>query len=417
MVDPTTSDERSDGGDGAGMVTAAGTDTSLRVTADDLAARMAGLEAIGAGPDGVTRLPWSAEDERTGRWFAAQAEALGLRVERDAAGNRWALPEGDGPWWAVGSHLDSVRGGGRFDGPLGVVAAFAVAARSSRPIAVVSFADEEGARFNTPTFGSRALAGVLDVPDALARVDEDGITMAEALAAAGVDPDGLADAPEGLARIRGFVELHIDQSLDLVGAGVPFATVSGLAARMRLALELDGTADHAGTTPMDERRDAMAAAARIVVAALDLADDGMRVTSGRLLVEPNARTTIASRVRVWLDVRAPTPEILGGYEQRWRARARELADAGRVGLAIRVESRSQGASFDPDLRQRLRGPDGDERLCFAGHDAGNVAPHRPAAMVLVRNPTGISHSPEEFVTLEDAAAGATRILEVLEGLG
>lgn len=388
----------------------------LRVTADDLAARMAGLEAIGTGPDGVTRLPWSSEDEQTGRWFAEQAAAAGLRVERDAAGNRWALPPGEGPWWAVGSHLDSVHGGGRFDGPLGVVAAFAVAARSSRPIAVVSFADEEGARFNTPTFGSRALAGVLDVPDALARVDADGVSMAEALRAAGVDPDGLADAPAGLDRIRGFVELHIDQSLDLEGAGVPFAAVAGLAARRRLAIELGGTSDHAGTTPMDERRDAMAAAARIVVAALDLAEDGMRVTPGRVLVEPNARTTIASRARVWLDVRAATPEVLDAYERTWRARAQELADAGRVDLEIRVESRSAGATFDPDLRALLRGSDGVEVLCFAGHDAGNVALHRPAAMVLVRNPTGISHSPEELVTLEDAAAGATRILEVLEQL-
>src|SRR5690242_17754755 len=159
------------------------TDTgdSVVIDAGDLADRMAGLEPIGLGADGTTRLAWTPEDDATGAWFAAQAEALGLRVERDAAGNRWALPTGDGPWWAVGSHLDSVRSGGRFDGALGVVAAFAVAARCSKPVAVVSFADEEGARFNTPTFGSRALTGVLDVDDVLGRRDDDGVTLADAM--------------------------------------------------------------------------------------------------------------------------------------------------------------------------------------------------------------------------------------------
>ncbi|WP_320669441.1 hydantoinase/carbamoylase family amidase [Patulibacter defluvii] len=386
------------------------------VTAADLTERLAGLDPIGVGPAGVTRLPWSPEDEATGRWFADQAAAIGLRVERDAAGNRWALPAGEGPWWTVGSHLDSVRDGGRFDGPLGVAVAFAVAARCRRPLAVVSFADEEGARFNTPTFGSRALAGLLDVDDALVRTDDTGTTMAAAMAAAGVDPEGLRETGAALDRIAGFVELHIDQSRDVDAAGVPFAVASGLAARRRLAIELRGTADHAGTTPMDERRDALAVAARIVVAALELADERMRVTTGRLVVEPNARTTIASRVDAWLDLRAPAPELLDDFERRWRAAAVELATAGRVDLAIRRESRSGGAVFDPELRARLRGDDGIETLCFAGHDAGNVAIHRPAAMVLVRNPTGISHSPDEEVALEDAAAGATRILRVLDEL-
>lgn len=388
------------------------------ITAADLAARLADLDQIGIGTDGATvnRLPWTPEDERTGRWFAEQATAIGLRVERDPAGNRWALPEGDGPWWVVGSHLDSVRDGGRFDGPLGVAAGFAVAAHTSRPLAVVSFADEEGARFNTPTFGSRAVAGVLDVPDALARVGEDGVSMADAMHGAGVDPNRLGDATQALARIRGFVELHIDQSLDLVTAGVPYAVASGLAARRRLAIELGGTADHAGTTSMEDRRDAMAVGARIVVAALDRIEDGMRVTPGRLLVEPNARTTIASRVQLWLDVRAPAPDVLDAYELGWREQAQAIADAGRVDLTIRLESRSDGSSFDADLRAALRGANGMETLCFAGHDAGNVALHKPAAMVLVRNPTGISHSPQEHVSLEDAAAGASRILAVIEQL-
>ena len=131
-----------------------------------------------------------AEDAACRAWFEAQAAASGLRVERDPAGNLWACPPRDAPWWGVGSHLDSVRGGGRYDGPLGVACGFEIAAASRAPVAVISFADEEGARFNTPTFGCKALAGRLDLPALLARRDEHGVALGEAMRAAGVDPGG-----------------------------------------------------------------------------------------------------------------------------------------------------------------------------------------------------------------------------------
>ena len=156
------------------------------------------------------------------------------------------MPDAPAPWWATGSHLDSVRRGGRFDGALGVAAGFAVAARARAPVAVIAFADEEGARFNTPTFGSRALAGRLDVADVLARTDDDGVTLADAMRAAGADPGGLAEAPAWLERLRGFLELHIDQTRDLARAGAPAGTVRALASRMRLARR---AARAAPTTP------------------------------------------------------------------------------------------------------------------------------------------------------------------------
>jgi len=386
------------------------------ITADDIAARLATLEPIGLRDGATTRLAWTPEDAAAGAWFDAQARAGGLRCERDRAGNRWALPPGGGPWWAVGSHLDSVRDGGRFDGALGVACAFAVAASSSRPVAVVAFADEEGARFNTPTFGSRALTGALDVDDALARTDGDGVTLAEAMRDAGVDPDRLRDAPADLDRVRGLLELHIDQSRDVDATGAPFGVVTGLAARMRLVLEVRGRADHAGTTAMEERSDATAVAARIVVAALDLAIVGLRVTPGRVLTEPNAPTTIARRTRVWLDARGPDPAALRAFEAGLRERAAALAEAGRVEHDLRVEARSDGTTFDPDLRARLRRGGAPEVLCFAGHDAGLIAVRRPAAMVLVRNRTGVSHAPDEHVDLADAAAAATAMRETLEAV-
>jgi N-carbamoyl-L-amino-acid hydrolase len=390
----------------------------------DLAARLDALAPIGRSASGTDRLAWTPEDLAAGEWFAAQAASCGLEVSRDAAGNRWATPPGAGPWWAVGSHTDSVRSGGAYDGALGVAAAFAVAGAASVPVAVVSFADEEGARFNTPTFGSRALTGILDVDDVLARRDDAGVTLAEAMRAAGVDPDGLARAPEALSRLRGFLELHIDQSRDVDSAGVPAGVVAGLASRLRARLTFTGESDHAGTTPPEDRRDALAAAARLLVAADELrgaaeSDPPMRCTAGRMLIEPNALTSIPAHVTAWLDARAPAPAVLDAWLAALRTRAAELADASGVVIAIAVESRGAGVTFDAGLRARLVDAAGGgvpEVLCWAGHDAGILAPHVPAAMVLVRNATGVSHSAAEHVELADAAAAATLILTTLEGL-
>jgi beta-ureidopropionase / N-carbamoyl-L-amino-acid hydrolase len=393
------------------------------IGAGDLSARLEPLMPIGRGPRGTTRLAWSDEDAAAGEWFREQAAGAGLRVERDPAGNLWAAPDSPPPWWAVGSHLDSVREGGSFDGALGVAAGFEVAARAAAgrdagagpaaPIAVISFADEEGARFNTPTFGSRALTGALDL-GVLDRVDRDGVRLADAMRAAGVDPAGIERAPEWLARLRGFVELHIDQTTELERAGVPAGVVRGLASRMRLRAEIEGRADHAGTTPPADRRDALGAAARLIVAALDGSGEGLVATASRIEVEPNALTTVPARASVWLDARGPDPERVEG----WRTEV-EALDVG-LPVALALESRSPGCEFDAGLRSRLvalseeLGARAPEMNCYAGHDAGLIAAQLPAAMVLVRNETGVSHSPEESVELDDAAFGAELVLRLIE---
>jgi N-carbamoyl-L-amino-acid hydrolase len=389
------------------------------IEASDLAKRLEPLVPIGLGPLGTTRLAWTEEDAATGEWFREQAAASGLRVERDPAGNLWAVPGAPPPWWAVGSHLDSVREGGSFDGALGVVAGFEVAARLAEdgapPVAVISFADEEGARFNTPTFGSRALTGVLD-PSVLDRADREGVRLADAMRAAGVDPAGIGAAPEWLPRLRGFVELHIDQTTELHRAGVPAGVVRGLASRMRLRAEIEGRADHSGTTPPADRRDALAAAARLIVAALDRSGDGLVATASRIEVEPNALTTVPAHASVWLDARAPEAERV----EAWWAEVQAL-DVG-LPVALTLESRSAGCEFDAELRSRLVSLSGEmgapapEMHCYAGHDAGLLAPRLSAAMVLVRNETGVSHSPDEQVDLEDAAFGAELVLRLLREL-
>jgi N-carbamoyl-L-amino-acid hydrolase len=377
------------------------------IDAGELRDRLAGLEPIGLGDDGTTRLAWTAELAAAEAWFGEQAAAAGLQVERDPAGSLWAVPSSGGPWWATGSHLDSVRRGGRFDGALGVAAGFAVAERVPG-VAVIAFADEEGARFNTPTFGSRALVGRLS-DDVLGRVDDDGVALSEAMRAFGVDPSRLGDSVGWLDRLRGFLELHIDQTQELSALGAPAGSVRSLAARMRLALRFVGRADHAGTTRRSERRDALAAAARVIVAADELAggDEDFLVTAARLLVEPNAFTTVPSEVRLWIDARTPDGELLS----KWRSSVAAAASELDVEVDLNTASYSDAVEFDPGVRAALGSL--PELVCFAGHDAGILAPRIPAGMVFVRNATGVSHSPDEHVELDDAAVAAQSLQSAL----
>ena len=390
------------------------------ISGEGIARRLNALEQIGVGPQGVVRMAWSPEDAASAAWFSDQAAEIGLAVERDPAGNLWACPKEQPPWWAVGSHLDSVRGGGRFDGPLGVACGFEIAASSAEPIAVLSFADEEGARFNTPTFGSKALAGKLDIASVLQRRDEAGVALGEAMRASGVEPEGISEAPRWLHRLAGFVEIHIDQTTELARARVPVGIVSSLASRRRLEVDIRGRADHAGTTPRAERHDALSAAAHLIVAAEELAEGPgeLTVTASRILAEPNAPTTIAAHVRLWLDARAPDPDAVAAWARRVAEEAIEIALRTRVEITISEASRSDGVEFSDRVRSALRHAGEDtaggfvpEVVCFAGHDAGVLSDVTPAGMVLVRNASGISHSPDESVDLADAAIAA-RVVEL-----
>jgi len=389
-----------------------------------LAERLAGLDPIGTGAGGVRRLAWTDQDRATRAWFEEQAKTTGLTVSRDPAGNLWACPNTAPPWWGVGSHLDSVREGGRFDGPLGVAAGFELADRAGLPLAVISFADEEGARFNTPTFGSKALTGVLD-SEVLARTDDDGVMLADAISADGLKPDTLRDAREWLDRLRGFIELHIDQDTRLAEAGAPVGIVTSLASRMRLEVKFTGRADHAGTTPPAHRRDALGTAARLMIAAEEIGAElgELTVTSSRILVKPNATTTVAAGVRLWIDARSVDPERPPRWLARLREHAERLAASTRVEIAITIASQSAGQEFSPRIRAHLHaageallGRPVPESVCFAGHDAGVLAARIPAAMVLVRNATGISHAPEEHVELADAETGIRVIARALGAL-
>jgi N-carbamoyl-L-amino-acid hydrolase len=391
------------------------------ITAQDLAARMAGLEEIGVAPDGTMRLAWTPEAGALRTWFAEQAAGLGLEFEEDPAGNLWAVPRDPAPWWGVGSHLDSVRGGGRYDGPLGVAAGFEVAAhafsaargalprrRGGRPL--------QHADLRQP--GSRRAPRLRRGAGAAGR----GGDLARRGDGRGRRRSGRAGARPRVARPAARISRAAHrQTRELADAGHALGVVSSLASRARLQLDLHGRADHAGTTRRDERRDAMSAAARLIVDAEALAEPtpGFVVTAARVLVEPNALTTVPSHVRVWLDARVPDSGVLDGWCRALEARAAELAEQRGVAIEVRTASRSAGIAFDPAVRAALSQAAGErapEVVCFAGHDAGVLAERIPAGMIFVRNASGISHSPDEHVELADSAAAASVLLRALEQL-
>jgi N-carbamoyl-L-amino-acid hydrolase len=392
-------------------------------------ALFADLARIGAHADGpgCTRLAWSDEDLSARAWFAAAAEARGMDVDVDRNGNLWA-------WWGepdaaavvTGSHLDTVARGGAYDGALGVVSAFAAVDGLRRrgvgigatSLAVVAFADEEGARFNTPTFGSSLLTGRRAAVDVLGRRDATGTGVEAALRRAGVDPDGLGPDPARLGRVRAMIELHVEQGRHLVDVGAAVALCAGVWPRGRWRLRVEGEANHAGTTALDDRADPMLVAAAATTAARDVAArTGCRATIGRLDVSPNAASTVPAQVTAFLDARAADDDALDGFFTRWRAEV--LAAAAHHGCAATVDRDARGAAttFDAALVDRMA-----ERLgravpqipTAAGHDAAVLAGHVPAAMLFVRNPTGVSHSPLEHADVSDCAAGVTALTDVLE---
>ena len=382
---------------------------------------LAQLASIGLDPDtgGYRRFSWTPVDSELRAWFVEQARARQLLVEKDRNGNLWAFL-GDflpGKFVAVGSHLDSVPDGGAFDGPLGIASAFAAldllaqqGLRPGRPIAVVAFREEEGGRFGVPCLGSRLLTGAIDPDRARALTDSNGVSLERAMIGAGEDPSTLGADPSLSARIHTYVELHIEQGRDLIDLGYPVAIGSEIWPHGRWRLDFRGTANHAGTTRMQDRDDPMADFATTVLRVLDVArSNGSRATFGRVEVAPNSTNAIPSRVTAWLDARAATDEALESV----------IASVGSEG-PMTAESVTRRVEFDPDLRNRLAGLLGGVPLLptAAGHDAGVLSEAGvSSAMLFVRNPTGVSHSPAEHANAEDCITGTESLARVLTDLG
>jgi N-carbamoyl-L-amino-acid hydrolase len=377
---------------------------------------------------GYSRPVYSTAELDLRNWFIDQARLRGLDVETDRNGIIWA-------WWGkpqdgalvTGSHLDSVPGGGAFDGPLGVASALAAVdllkARGTAPgrsLAITVFPEEEGSRFGVACLGSRLLTGAIDVNKALNLRDADGSTFADVARSNGLDPRHVGPDQEALARIGEFVELHVEQGKGLGADGPAIAVGSSILGHGRWKLSVHGQGNHAGTTLMADRADPMVAAAQIVVAVRDAAarEPEARATVGRLAPVPGGTNVIASRVDLWLDARHPDDAVTARLIEAIYAAARDIATREGCSVSLTEESYSDTVHFDPDLSRRISGilPSAPVLATGAGHDAGVLAGYVPSAMLFVRNPSGISHSPEEYVADEDADAGAVALADVLEGL-
>ncbi len=374
------------------------------------------------GSGGYLRFALTEPELRLREWFREQARLRGMPVTTDGNGNLFA-------WWGdpdagdavlTGSHFDSVPHGGAYDGPLGIVSALlavdelrAAGVAPARPLVVGAFVEEEGGRFGVPCLGSRLLTGQITPDRAGALRDAAGVSFAEAL---GDRPTG-AD-PALLSRLAAFVELHVEQGRALVDQDAPVAVASAIWPHGRWRFDFTGEGNHAGTTRMADRRDPMLTYAFTVLAANKEARlRDAHATVGRVAVEPNATNAIPSRVTGWLDARAAEPDTLTGLVEAVRTKAAERARRDGTEVTLTEESATPLVAFDGGLADRLAGLlDAPVLPTGAGHDAGVLAAHVPTAMIFVRNPTGVSHSPAESATDADCAAGVTALARVLEEL-
>lgn len=403
-----------------------------------------------AASGGYNRQPWASAESELRAWFASAASARGLELETDAMGNQvaWWRPdpvvrdeltpqtadegsERHGPSRdaiLTGSHLDSVLEGGAFDGPLGVVSALAAVdlMRSrgvvpTRPIGVSVFTEEEGSRFGLACLGSRLATGATSWSDARERQDRDGVALPDALAAAGLDVGALEDGG-GLLDLSGvgcFVELHVEQGRDLVDRGAAVGVGSEIWPHGRYRFDFTGEANHAGTTRMEDRRDPMLTYAMTALAANKQARlSGQRATFGRLEVAPNGTNAVPSRVTAWLDARCASEEVLADLVAAIERQGTERAGRDGTALEVTAESVSGSVAFDPALAARIAGL-GDWPVIptQAGHDAGILsAAGIPSAMLFVRNPTGVSHSPAESAETVDCLSGVEALADTLTEL-
>ena len=381
---------------------------------------------------GYRRQPFTAAEREAHAWFLEACAARDLVVESDGLG---ALTIG---WWRpdprqrsggvlTGSHLDSVRDGGAYDGPLGVVSALAAVDLlrergfvPRRPIGIAVFLEEEGSRFGLPCLGSRLVTGQLDRARLEQLQDPDGVRFLDAADAAGVHlaPDDALDRTVDLRDEVGcFVELHVEQGRDLVHREAAVGVAHGIWPHGRYRVDVTGRADHAGTTRMQDRQDPMLTWAMTVLAANKRARvSGQRATFGRVEVEPGSTNAIPSRVTGWLDARADSAEALAALVDDVTRQATERAGRDGTAVAVTAESVSPAVTFDAALTGGLA-----ERLgcpvvpTAAGHDAGVLAGAGiPTAMLFVRNPTGVSHSPAEAASVEDCLQGVDALAATLE---
>jgi len=385
--------------------------------------RLAALAQITDG-DGLTRLFLSPAHARAAALVRSWAEAAGLTTHIDAIGNVVGRNNVPGPRLILGSHIDTVRNAGWYDGNYGVVAAIEALRRCKDlpfGVEVIAFGDEEGVRFPKTLSGSRAIAGIFD-PAALAGQDSDGIIMADALKNFGGDPDGVAGVARDPGGTLGYVEIHIEQGPVLEAKNLPAGIVTAINGASRFRATITGAAGHAGTVPMALRRDALSAAAEccLAVEAAARAQPDVVGTVGAMTVRPGAPNSIPGDVSFSIDLRAPRDAARHAAAQKIELAFAGIAAARGVGFTLETTHEAPATPCAPWLQTQLAAAAGAQGIApfhlpsGAGHDAMAVASLCPVGMVFIRCAGGISHTPEESITGEDAETGVRILTSFLQ---
>ncbi|MDQ1732713.1 MAG: allantoate deiminase [Pseudonocardiales bacterium] len=388
------------------------------------------LALIGGNGRAVNRFAWTPELLAASRWLVQRLHELGLEAEIDPAGNvlgRWQA--GDGPAVLVGSHLDTVPEGGRFDGALGVLSALEAIRRlkdegfePAQPLWIAAFNDEEGTRFGTTMFGSAAFVGD-DQAELRDRVSTDGVPLSEAMRAAGFDFD-LVPRACLIGSVGCYLELHIEQGPRMELQRMDTAVVTGIVGVRGYRVELRGETNHAGTTPMENRRDALAGASRVVLALRDaaLSAGDITVNVGRIDVQPGGTNVVPGTAVFFVDARAADPQRFASLDALVRECVGTAAAQERLTIEISPTHEHPPTPMDPALQQllgdemRAAGLTWGELSSGAGHDAQVLARHVASAMLFVPSQGGISHSPDEFTPSEQREPGVAVLTAALRKL-
>jgi allantoate deiminase len=399
---------------------------------DEIVGRINRLAAISETPDNLTRIFLTPEHRVAADLIMAWMVEAGMSAHLDAIGNVCGRYEGDRPGLPclmLGSHYDTVRDAGRWDGPLGLITAISCVAdlnkRGKRfpfAIEVTGFADEEGVRFASTLLGSRAVAGTFN-ERVLASKDEAGTSMREALVQFGLDPDHIGAAARVRGELLAYVELHIEQGPVLEAKGLPVGVVSAIAGATRMAARVTGMAGHAGTVPMELRRDALAGAAELItkIEELCLTDGrGLVGTVGYIHATPGATNVIPGQVHFTIDLRAPTDVHRNRAVADIVRQIEAIAKRRKLELRLDVTHENRTVPCAPWLKAQVaeavaaEGYPVFELPSGAGHDGMAMVDIADVAMVFVRCRGGISHHPDEHVELADADAGARVLLRLIE---
>jgi len=399
---------------------------------DEIVGRVEELSAISETSGSLTRVFLTREHRAAAELLLGWMRSAGMRAHLDAIGNICGRYEGEQPGMPclmLGSHYDSVRDAGKWDGPLGLITAISCVADLNRrrarlpfAIEVVGFADEEGVRFASTLLGSRAVAGTFD-ESVLGKLDAAGISMHEALSRFGLDPDHIGRAARTRAELLAYVELHIEQGPVLEGLNLPVGVVSAIAGATRLAANLTGMAGHAGTVPMPLRRDALAGAAECIVEIEEFCrtdEGGLVGTVGYVHAKPGATNVIPGYVSFTIDIRAPTDAHRKRAVTDIVRRIENIAKRRKLALQIDVTHENRTVPCAPWLKHQVADAIAAEGFRVfelpsgAGHDGMAMIDIADIGMIFVRCRGGVSHHPDEHVDRADVEAGARVLLRLIE---